>query len=306
MPHHIVYCFDKNYEAHFGASVMSLILNYREPGENLHIHLITDHKEAAFLDKLNRMRQMFRCTIEIHHPSGQHMALLTDLTVGSDAQNYLSTATWLRLLIPVVLDKSIDRVLYLDADTIVQESVSNLLDACSGPSAVYGVPDFSEENLKQHHGIDRYINTGVMAMNLQTWREKNHLAGCLNTAKTHAAKLLFADQCAINLHFCGSSQSLAPRWNQFIQSGETTKPLAGGVLHFISKTKPWQRWYDHPLGEVYWHYRRVSPWAFGEPQEAVLVGEYTLFARKLSKEGKIKQAQEAYEKIIEALGKHVK
>ena len=305
MTHHVVYCFDKNYEAHFGASVMSLILNYQGAGENLHIHLITEHNTPEFLEKVSRLRSIFRCAIEIIHPSSQQKALLTDLTLDSKAQNYLSAATWLRLLIPVALNDSIDRVLYLDADTIVQESVCKLLDSSTGQSPLCAVSDFSENNLKRHHNIDRYFNTGVMLLELKQWREKNHLAGCLNVAKNHADKLLFADQCTLNLYFSDSAQAMDPRWNQFIQSGQSHKTLPGGILHFLSRTKPWQQWFDHPLGEVYWHYRRISPWAQGKPQEARLLREFTQLARKLTKDGKPVQAQEAYEKIISALKKNL-
>lgn len=306
MPHHVVYCFDKNYEAHFGASVMSLMLNYQGPGEDLHIHLITEHKSPEFLEKLDRLRQMFRCTIGINHPSSQQMALLIDLKLNSIAQNYLTRASWLRLLIPAMLNDSIDQVLYLDADTIVQESVSHLLDSCGNESALYGAPDLSEIKLKLHHDIDRYINSGVMVMGLKTWRKNNHLAGCLEAAQTHAAKLLYADQCAINLCLAGTIQALDPRWNQFIQSGSNLKPLRGGILHFLTKSKPWQRWFDHPLGEIYWHYRRVSPWAEGEAQEPRLLSDNALLARKLSKEGNHVQAQLLYENIISTLKKHIK
>lgn len=306
MPLHVVYCFDKNYEAHFGASVMSLILNYQGPGENLHIHIITEYKTPEFLEKLDRLLLMFRCTIEIYHPSDQQMALLIDLTLESTAQNYLTRATWLRLLIPVMLNDSIDQVLYLDADTIVQESISQLFASCGDESALCGVPDLSEIKLKLHHGIDRYINAGVMVIRLKKWRQNNHLAGILEAAQTHAAKLLFADQCAINLCLAGSIQALDPRWNQFIRPGSDHKPMRGGILHFLTKSKPWQRWYDHPLGEMYWHYRRVSPWAQGDAQEPLVLTENALLARKLSKEGKHEQAQLIYENIIGTLKKHIK
>jgi lipopolysaccharide biosynthesis glycosyltransferase len=204
-----------------------------------------------------------------------------------------------------MLNDSIDQVLYVDADTIIQESISHLLDSCKMDCALYGVPDFSEIKLKLHHNIDRYINCGVMVMRLKVWRKNNYLSGCLDAAQTHAAKLLFSDQCAINLCLAGNIQVLDPRWNQFVQSGSNFKAGRGGILHFLTKTKPWQRWFDHPLGELYWHYRRVSPWADGDAQEPKMLSEYSQFARKLNKEGKHAQAQSLYENIIGNLKKRI-
>lgn len=306
MTHHVVYCFDNNYEAHFGASVMSLILNYNGRGEDLHIHLITEYETLDFLKKIDYLRQKFRCSIEINHPSDEQMALLRDLKLDSSAVKYLTRATWLRLLIPAILNDSIDRVLYLDADTIVQECVSNLLDTCANESALYGVPDFSENKLKIHHELNSYINAGVMVMRLNKWRQNNYLSGCLEVAQKHEDKLLFADQCAINICLAGNIQVLDSRWNQFIRSGSIHQPKSGGILHFFTKFKPWQQWYDNALGEYYWHYRKVSPWSEGEAQEPNVVSQSSLLAKKLSKEGKHAQAQVIYEKIIVALQNHIK
>ena len=89
MTHHVVYCFDENYEAHFGASVTSLILNYKEPGESLCIHVITECASIGFIEKINFLKVIFRCRIEVINPTEKSIDLLSSLTVSVNHIDYI-------------------------------------------------------------------------------------------------------------------------------------------------------------------------------------------------------------------------
>ncbi len=305
MTHHVVYCFDENYEAHFGASVTSLILNYKEPGESLCIHVITECASIGFIEKINFLKVIFRCRIEVINPTEKSIDLLSSLTVSVNHIDYISRATYLRILIPILLSEDVDRVLYLDADTIVCESISVLLDSAPVGNPVYGVSDFSEGAMMAHHGIDQYINTGVMVLDLQCFRKENHVDKLLGVARENTGVLKYSDQCVINIYFNNDINKIDDRWNQFILHDKKSKIMLGGIFHFITKNKPWHSWYDNSHGDIYWHYRRVSPWHQGEPEAPKTVEQYKYQARKFYKNGQHQRAQGIYEEILKELVSHI-
>ncbi len=304
MRYDVVYCFDGNYEAHFGASLMSLLLNFRGPGEELRIHVVTPHEAPGFLQRLQALRVMFRCSIDRVPPQGRHESWLAQLPVQSDVIPYMKRATWYRLLVPELLPPEVDRVLYLDADTIVLECVSRLFAEAEPGAPLQGVVDAQGELMARHHGLRQYVNSGVLLMGLDAWRRGDHLRGCLATAQAHAQQLRYADQCALNLHFGDQIRPLSRRWNQPVEEARSAATEPGGILHFITRDKPWQGWYRHPCGELYWRYRRASPWNEGEAEAPTTVGDLISLARKTAGQGRFADAVQIYEQVLRSIVQH--
>lgn len=262
---HVAYCLDRNYQQHFGVSATSLLLNFDGAPEDLCIHVVTDGADALFLEKLGQLRRQFRSAIVVHTPSPEALRSLAGQPVNG-ALNHLTLATFYRLLLPAILPAEIAKVLYLDSDTVVLTSIGPLFEEDLEGCALMAVVDPSSAAMASHWSLDRYVNSGVMLLNLQRWREAGHVGKCLEHGLRYQDKVRYGDQCAINAVLAGEIRLLPGQWNTPVwPGGGPVDPQAAAILHYITGDKPWQSWYRDPLARFYWQYLAASPWAGAEP-----------------------------------------
>lgn len=293
---HVAYCFDRNYQQHFGAAVTSLLLNFDGPGEDLCIHVVTDAPDADLLAKVERLRQVFRATIKTYSPAHESLQWLAGLMVQREKPTYLTQASYFRLLLPQLLPESVDKVLYLDSDTVVLSSVRAVFDEDVADSALAAVTDMDSARLSGYWSLDRYINSGVMLMNLRRWRERGYARQCIEFAEQNAIKCRLFDQDAINGVMAGDIQLLPARWNVQVRQAdpEAADSSDAAIVHYIGVGKPWQAWYRNPLGVYYWRYLDVSPWRGAEPVPPRNGKEMNRLAKLQMKNGMYRKAIRSY------------
>ena len=85
-----------------------------------------------------------------------------------------SYAANMRLFLPMILQEDVDRILYLDADTIVQGSLQPLFEMEDAKAALGMVLDSLGQNHKRTIGLreeDLYYNSGVILFFMSNWKE---------------------------------------------------------------------------------------------------------------------------------------
>jgi lipopolysaccharide biosynthesis glycosyltransferase len=174
---------------------------------------------------------------------------------------------WLAELLPAHVNK----VLFLDADLLVldsvlplwQQSIDHLLLAAAQDlaiphlSSVRAVPDWKERGLP---GQAAYFNAGVMLINLKEWRRREVSAAVLGYIRQVDCD--FLHQTALNALFHGSWSLIHPRWN--LISGLAGRPwyrpatddwseaMANpAIVHFAGTLKPWLGGLGGPFGPLY-------------------------------------------------------
>lgn len=192
---HVAYCVDKQYYQHFGASVTSLLKNHGQDSDTLHIHVFTDSDDASLKLKLASLQNAFGARFETHILSAKETRIFSGLPL----VDYISVATYFRFLMADLLPAEAERVIYLDADTIVLSSIRQLYEIDMQHRTIAGVTDFSAQPMQERLGLRHYINAGVLLIDLQRWRKNNYSRPCIDYARSHGDKLVFADQCVINL-----------------------------------------------------------------------------------------------------------
>lgn len=296
---HVAYCFDRNYRRHFGAAVMSLLLNFRAPGDELCIHIVTDEVDDDFLGRIECLKRAFRARFEIYTPSPEQIAAMAGVPVATRWFTHATQATYFRLLLGEILMHDVERVLYLDTDTIVLSSIHELNDHPMDGRALAGVPDPAAKELASHYGISQYINSGVMLIDLPHLRERDCARRCIEYAKVHKERIKYGDQCTINLVLDNDIQLLDGRWNVCVTAmGGPPAVSNPAILHFITQDKPWESWYENPLKKHYWRYLDVSPWADSKPTEPSNTDQAWRRARQLANEGQLGQALTLYDKVL--------
>ncbi|HEX4416115.1 MAG TPA: glycosyltransferase family 8 protein, partial [Lacipirellulaceae bacterium] len=175
-----------------------------------------------------------RLSVEWTQPD---LRLLSDLRTNG----HMSAATYFRLLMPEILPREIERVIYLDADLLVRRDIGELWDVpmhghatlagqdFTAPwmdasvvfpnvnlakklvSAVTPVPNYRELGIAANSA---YFNAGVLVVDLNRWRREKLAEKCLACLRQNREHVLFWDQYALNvvLHDCWGQLDL--RWNQ--------------------------------------------------------------------------------------------
>lgn len=201
---------------------------------------------------------------------------------------WMTTAAYMRLLIPEILEEEI--VLYLDSDLLVRADLSPLVrEARRSPeAAALAVGDFRHPDLgdvfgDQHCldlGVDprgAYFNSGVLVIDLKAWRDLQVAERAISFVRENASIMRYHDQDALNVVLAGRWKQLDPRWNVMLlklesyvaaearsqdESDQAMRRLTTDALvyHFIGQHKPWVGSYQGSAREEYLQALRNAGW----------------------------------------------
>lgn len=161
--------------------------------------------------------------------------------------NYDTTFTYMSLtrLLFAKMFPTLDRILYLDVDTIVNANIEGLFEIDMVGQAVAGVKD---------KGIQEqdYINAGVMLMNLDYIRAFE-LDDQMITLLNSKHRYLYPDQDVMNLVCKGKKHILPEEYNIFSVMEFKNEPK---IVHFAG----FKNWWDSsvPHSEYYKRYKCES------------------------------------------------
>jgi lipopolysaccharide biosynthesis glycosyltransferase len=202
----------------------------------------------------------------------------------------LPPATLFRLLVDSMLPDTIDKIIYLDTDTIVRHSLVPLWETPLDSLIVGAVRDawlwwFAQGLPWREMGLPPavpYFNAGVMLISLEAWRDAGVSRIALDLVKQH--RFEDADQGALNATIKGRWLSLDPRWN--LQGTHLTGDGAGvrafepvdlldraisdpAVVHFCKSlwTRPWESESRHLYRDEWFEHLDTTPWAGWRPPE---------------------------------------
>ena len=180
-------------------------------------------------------------------------------------------AAFTRLFVDVLLPESVKRILYIDIDTLVTDSVHSLFDLDMEGSLFGAVPeaDFKTSNGRYERlcfakDVPFYFNSGVLLMNLDEYRKTGGHEDALRILEKIKDRIITPDQDIMNYMGNGRTLALHPRWNhndgllvkQFTISGLPGHTYRGkigreileaivspGIIHYMGQHKPWR--YNH-------------------------------------------------------------
>jgi lipopolysaccharide biosynthesis glycosyltransferase len=266
---HVACGADERYVPHLAVMLHSLCANARTAP--LSIHMMDGGLPEAARHYLRKVVAVHKVPIEfvsIDVRRLQHLRLA----------EWFSPANYYRMLLPELLPQ-LDRVLYLDADIVVDDDVAPLWSTDLSGHALAAVPNVLHPKNPQDHvrnlGLKQardYLNSGVLLMDLKRMRDSALERQLLDYAAAHPQLMLFADQDAFNGVLQGRWERLHPRWNvqtTMLEVAPPDQPLAEAdlrqalarpaVIHYMGWWKPWRLWSNHPLRARYRKYFRQLP-----------------------------------------------
>lgn len=192
-------------------------------------------------------------------------------------RDYVSIATYYRLVMHHYLPQTVSKAIYIDADTIVVDPIEDLWAVDLEGHPVAAAPDdagFHQQRRLQLTSAHRYFNAGVMVFDVDRFRQMKLEDDILAIFRQKGPFIVSQDQDILNILCCQDTKTLHLRWNAGtrIYRANPLEPSYGeeeafeaagdpAIVHFTDKKKPWHLKCTHPFTELYWDYRNETPWA---------------------------------------------
>jgi lipopolysaccharide biosynthesis glycosyltransferase len=260
---------DDNYSQHMAAVALSLLHNAAQP-KQLHFFFLDAGIEPQNQERLREVVVRHGASCEIIQPD---LALYRNIPT-----QRFGVAALLRLSLGSLLPIDVEKIIYMDCDTLNFDDIGKLWETDIGDCVVGAVTNLGRQCLSEYNiAEDEYFNSGVLLLNLKLWREEHIEEQALQLLASHSEGLQFPDQDCLNRILRGRWYHLPLRWNlqpatySMHCKGECSTGLTKsdyeeaivnpGIVHYIGKNKPWVYLSFHPLKENYWAYLANTPWA---------------------------------------------
>lgn len=189
----------------------------------------------------------------------------------------ISNETYYRLLCAELLPKNINKVLYLDADIIIKESLKELYRSNMDGFYFFAARDenIDVKNYKIHKKLNipldkPYVNAGVLLINLKLFRNEVKTEELLDFVRLNYKKLYFSDQDVINSLFYNKIKVISLVYNcksclvddslikylLFIFNRKNKKDIK--IIHYLADDKPWKKGFHSRHGKYFYKYAELS------------------------------------------------
>lgn len=266
--HDIISACDDNYARHLGVLIESVLVNNDE--EKIRYWILSNKISEFNKSKLMSMAtDRLQIVIVNADDSGMDFAQSSLYT-----NAHLSISAYLRLLIARYVHVDVHRILYLDCDMICRGSLHELLEMPFNNMSVLGVCDILSECNMKRLGLNKYINSGLLCINLDKWRFNNYeniLCQYVIDNCDNPDRLYYHDQDTINYVLNDDIGYIDVKWNAQTSSYDSPEQHAMNemaknavIIHFISDRKPWKKGSNSPFFSEYQKYFKMSPWSSDE------------------------------------------
>lgn len=262
----LLFTLDEGYLAPLKVALLSIYDNH--PRQTLRIWLVHERISTESIASLQTFCDYLGFELQVIKVDGSNWASAP--TVARYPKEM-----YFRLLAGEILPKEVHKVLYLDPDILVINSLSDLwkleLEQHLLAAATHtGLLDVATPINKVRLDLDHeYYNSGVMLLNLTQARQKVQWADISRVIEKYALFLVLPDQDILN-YLYGKYALTIPeeRWNydarmygkyftRSLSKHDLHWVMANtSILHFCGKPKPWDKKHDNRFTALYLSYQK--------------------------------------------------
>lgn len=277
----VLYQFDERYAPYAGVSITSLFENNKHI-DGINLYILGDGLSNKSIERLNETADKYGRSI-YYLDTRELTAIMKRLNIPTYRGSY--TANF-KLFVPMVITEHIERLLYIDSDTVVAGDIVPLFELSMDGKPLGMALDSLGVKHKGLIGLaenEDYYNTGVMLFDLVKWKKERCTEQIIEHVKEVRAHYMSPDQDLANVVLKGNIYRLNPEYNlqpihivysydrymrSFGQSGyysrEDMKTAAANpvIIHFFRFLGqfPWDAASVHPDTEVFDRYLEMSLW----------------------------------------------
>lgn len=274
----ILYTVNDKFVPQLGAGICSVCENNRQV-EEIHFYVFSSGITSQNKVELQQLAKSYERDITIIEIK--------------DIQEYLDfefdTLGWnqvilARLFMSKILPESVDKILYMDGDTIVRGSLKELWELdLKGKTLGMSIEPTANRQRKNELGLEEkyYYNSGVLLVDLKRWRQMKAEELIIDFYREKKGNLFAPDQDAINGALKDEIIPIFPKYNfcniyyqypyrflckltrplkyfseiEFVES--LNNPI---IIHFLGEERPWRKGNTHKYRDDYKKYLKMTAW----------------------------------------------
>lgn len=286
---HVVYASSDSFAEILGVSLTSLYENSKDM-ENIIVYVFDNNICDENKKKLESVAAAYN-----RHPiqwiAAKSISDELDMDVYLDRG---SLSQYARLFVSSVLPQNLERVLYLDSDTIIRKSIKDLWNLDIQGKTIGALKDAFSKYYRKNIDLqpeDTMFNSGVMIIDLKKWKETNVEGRLLEFIRKKEGYIQQGDQGALNHVLTDEVYCIPPKFNavtiffdfsyremmiyrqppSFYSEEEVLAAVSDpAIVHFTTSflsKRPWMKDCHHKYVDEWYLYKALSPWRNNRLQE---------------------------------------
>ncbi|KRM94880.1 glycosyl transferase family 8 [Liquorilactobacillus aquaticus DSM 21051] len=278
----IVYASDDSFASVLGVSIFSLFYN-NECAKNINLTILDTNISQENKLKIENVCRKFNRSLP-RWIKAVDVEKILGINVKADRG---SLSQYARLFLQHDFPLNINKILYLDCDTMVTGSLDKLWYMDLGNNIIAALKDAFSKYYRKNINLnyeDIMFNSGVMLIDLQKWREFEIESKLKEFLMNRNGKVQQGDQGVLNSILSKNTVVLDPKFNlisifydlnykeieiyrkpvNFYTENEIDLAKKNAVIvHFTSSfstQRPWIKGCKHALLGEWLNYKRLSPW----------------------------------------------
>lgn len=279
---HIVYATDDKFAEILGVSLVSLYYNCWDM-EDIVVYILDSGISELNRKKLCSVAKQYN-RHDLIFIQAKNISEELSMDVAIDRG---SLSQYARLFVSSDLPQDLDRVLYLDCDIIINQSIGRLWNIDMKGKTIAAFMDAFSKYYRVNIDLqpdDVMFNSGVMLIDLNRWNEQKVEKRLLDFIAKKNGKIQQGDQGALNAVLSHDTYCFEPKFNtvtifydfsykemliyrkppKFYKEETIKKAIENPVIihfttSFLSK-RPWMIGCQHRYVDVWMKYKMMSPW----------------------------------------------
>lgn len=202
---------DDNYAPLLGITIQSVLENNREFDE-IDFYVMDGGISSNNKKKIYEIIENFDLNSNVYFIAYDNVDKLLKI----DIKATRALSTYARLLAPSLLPNTIDKIIYMDCDAIVNNSLKEIWETDISDYYFGAVLDVGSKNVNKHLGLDDsvpHFNAGFLLINLKRWRDENLEKKFLDFIIKNNGEVYHNDQGILNYVCRGEILKIHPKYN---------------------------------------------------------------------------------------------
>ena len=280
----ILYSSSDSYAFLTGISILSLLEN-NKASDSIHIYIMDNHISEENKAKLTEVVNHYGR--QLSFVAMPNMKELTGQEIDTRRWNI---STFGRLYMAGVLPHTVHKVLNIDCDTIIVDSIEPLWNMDMTGKVFGGMLECINDRYRRNVGInngDYYMNGGIVFLNLNEVRAGDYERKFTDYITKYGSSLAYLDQDVLNgvveqdkklvlpmrynvlsIYYYATYeqvQRIRRSKNAFYSKDEYDQAVKNpGLVHFttcfLDGLRPWIKGNQHPYLNQFLIYKKMSPW----------------------------------------------
>ena len=277
----VLYQFNEKYAPYAGVAITSVYENNKEV-EDIIIYVLGEDLSEKSCEKLQNLTLQYGRKI-VFKKTNNLIEKMKEWGLPSYRGSYAAN---IRLFLPLFLDDDVDRILYMDADTVAERTLTDLFQIEMGNYALAMALDSLGYGHKLDIGMresDFYFNSGVILFDMKNWKRRDCTNRIIQHIKDTKVAYTSPDQDLLNIVCKDDILQIGPEYNmQPVHLAFSIKtyfscypkkayyteedlqnalnnPCIFHFFRFLGEF-PWNKDNVHPDNAVFDKYLALSPW----------------------------------------------